>query len=151
MISIKVAQPKDVPRLTMLALEYARYEHSLSSDYPVPNKVQLAKALKKQMARRDCSYFLAEDAGALLGYAKAEYVSTEDKRVVGYIDSIFVRKIARKRNVGKLLVSSIFKWLRERKAVAVRTFVPAANKMALSYWEHQFFRISGFELEKSLQ
>ena len=151
MISIKLAQPKDVARLTMLVLEYARYEHSLSPEYPVPNKSQLAKTLKKQMARKDCAYFIAEDAGALLGYAKSEFVVTEDKRILGYIDSIFVRKIARKRNVGKLLVSSIFKWLKERKATVVRTFVPAANKMALSYWEHQFFRISGFELEKKIE
>ncbi len=151
MISVKKAMPKDVPRLSLLVLEYARYEHSLNSDFHIPEKSIVVRTIKKAMARKDCGYFIAEDAGAILGFCKAEYAVTEDKRVIGFIDSIFVRKIARKRNVGKLMLSSVYKWFKDSKATIVRTFVPAANKPALAYWEHQFFRISGFELEKRIE
>ncbi len=147
-MSVKRAQPKDVTRLAPLCLEYVRYEHALNSQVSVPNKVAMARSLRKELAKRDVAYMLAEDAGALLGFV---HVSVRQQDHIGHIDAIFVRKIARKRNVGKLLLSAALKFLKEHRVEIVKTFVPVANKQALSYWEHQFFKISGFELEKNIE
>lgn len=84
---------------------------------------------------------------------KAYIIGTLIKNVyqcVTYIDDIFVRKDARKKGFGKLLIDEFTKWSKSKKATRVRLGVRVNNKKAIDLYKKIGFEIKHYEMEKEI-
>ena len=69
---------------------------------------------------------------------------------VGYVDDIFVRKSARKRGFGKILMKEFIKWAKSKKATKVRLGVRKNNKKAIRLYKKLGFEVKHYEMEKGI-
>ena len=67
-----------------------------------------------------------------------------------YIDDIFVRKDAREKGFGKLLMNEFTKWSKSKKATKIRLGVKINNKKAISLYKKFGFDIKHYEMEKDI-
>jgi len=66
-----------------------------------------------------------------------------------YIDDIFVKKDARRKGFGKLLMNEFTKWSKSKKATKIRLSVRVNNKKAISLYKKIGFGIKHYEMEKA--
>jgi len=67
-----------------------------------------------------------------------------------YVDDIFVRKNARKKGFGKLLMNEFTKWSKSKKATKIRLGVRMNNRKAISLYKKIGFDIKHYEMEKTI-
>ncbi len=68
-----------------------------------------------------------------------------------YIDDIFVRKNARKKGFGKLLMNEFSKWSKLKNATKIRLGLRMNNKKAINLYKKIGFEIKHYEMEKKLK
>jgi GNAT superfamily N-acetyltransferase len=83
--------------------------------------------------------FVAEDDGALVGFATAHRWGTPPIQVEAsevFIDEFYVAPDARRQGVGSRLAAALRDWADELEADRLRLRVLSANEAARAFWQH---------------
>ena len=96
---------------------------------------------------------LAEDATAALGFAQVALRQPElplfvPRRFV-VVDSLVVAARARRRGVGRALMTEATAWARKRGATSVELTVYALNKEADAFYRALGYRVLMYRLERA--
>ncbi len=144
-MEIRRARAADLPAVSRLAAELVRMHHSYD-----PPRFMLVEPVEegyrwffsRELKRRGALILVAEDAGAIVGYA---YGTMEGRNwndlldACGKLNDLYVDATARRHGAGRALVTAMFKELRDRGAPRV---------VLLSAWKnpeaHAFFEALGF-------
>src|SRR6185369_4520734 len=142
---VRAARPADLPSVSRLAAQLVRQHHGLD-----PQRFFLVEPIEKgyerflagELRRKGALVLVAEDAGALLGYA---YATLEPRNwndlldACGKLNDVFVDPAARRRGVGHALLEAVRAELTARGAPRVVLMSAWRNPEA-----HAFFEAAGF-------
>jgi len=152
---IRRAEPRDVPVLGRLGAALVRAHHAFDARRfltPGPGLEDgYAHFLRTQLAEEDVAIFVAERAGAIVGYVYAgiEPRSWKELRdVAGFIHDVLVDPAARRSGVGTRLIETAAAWLATRGVARVMLWTAAKNEEAQCLFEHLGFRRTMIEMTR---
>jgi len=140
-IIIRKATMKDLDVLTELDLGYQKYENSLDKRIKVSTWKE-TKDVNKKFMKLGTLYFIAEENGISLGFIDINFRLQGQERT-GVIHTLFVKKEARGKGIGRKLAQYVLKLFKKNKCTRIASFSHIANKNAQSFW-----RRNGFDLEE---
>lgn len=170
-IKIRTGTLADCPGISLLARELIRWEHSLNREIGEPTPWAGSEAeIRKQMSDPGTRFFVAERAGAVIGYAKAVIHGGDRRgrlwrRVIdlltrrpranfsssgGLIPGIFVAATERGAGIGRRLSQAAELWLREEGLSRVYVHVLQKNEPALQFWNENGYSPVTIVLDKPL-
>src|SRR5262249_29160615 len=113
------------------------------------------EVLMKRLAERGGAIFIADDAGAALGWAVVH--ETEDdvfvvasERRIAYIDELYLTDAARGTGIGRALIARCEAWAKGRGIGVIRIGVLPGNARAKAVYERAGFAPYALELRKYL-
>ena len=98
-----------------------------------------AKAYADMLAGRGCCLFVAEEDGALAGFAAGVVAGTD-----GELEMVAVRADARGQGIGRSLVETVVQWARDAGARKVMLEVRAGSAGARRLYQRVGFVEAGF-------
>ena len=110
-----------------------------------------AHFLRTQLAEEDMAIFVAERAGAIVGYvyAAVEPRSWKELRdIAGFIHDVVVDPGARRSGVGRRLIETAAAWLVTRGVPRVILWTAEQNQEAQRLFEHLGFRRTTIEMTR---
>lgn len=132
-IVFRCARPADAGRLVGLVEELG-YSTPLAGF-----ELRLARLL----ARPDQAVFVAEEQGELLGWVHVQEFLSLASDPAGLVAGLVVDPAARRRGLGRGLMSAAEDWARARGLATLRLRARVARTEA-----HEFYRRLGYELAK---
>src|SRR5215475_12110425 len=156
-IEIRLANDSDLPslgRLGALLLEtHYRFDQKRFMA-PRPNSSEgYAWFLRSQLKEKDVVVFVAERAGAIVGYVYAalEPPSWKELRdMAGFIHDVIVEDSSRRLGVAKSLVEAAIEWLRAHGAPRVVLGTAEQNMSAQKLFGRLGFRRTMIEMTREL-
>ena len=156
-VLIRRAEPRDVSALGRFGGALVRAHHAFDScRFLVPGpglEEGYARFLGTQLAEKDVAIFVAERAGAIVGYVYAgvEPRSWKELRdVAGFLHDVVVDPDARRSGVGTRLIETAAAWLASRGVARVMLWTAAKNKEAQRLFEHLGFRRTMIEMTREV-
>jgi GNAT superfamily N-acetyltransferase len=153
-VVIRHATPADEPDLGRYGGALMRQHHAFDPQRFIRSENPEAgygRFLVSQIAEDECVVFVAERAGAVIGYAFAglEPMSWKDLRAAcGYLHDVFVDPAARGGGTGARLVRAALEWLETRGAPRVVLMSAARNEGAQRLFERLGFRRTMVEMTR---
>ena len=154
-VLIRRAAPHDAPALGRLGGALVRAHHALDSCRfltPGPRLEEgYARFLLTQLTEEDVAIFVAERAGAIIGYVYAgiEPRSWKELReAAGFIHDVVVDADARRSGVGTRLIETAAAWLASRGVPRVMLWTAAKNQEAQRLFERLGFRRTMVEMTR---
>jgi ribosomal protein S18 acetylase RimI-like enzyme len=154
-VLIRRAEPPDVSALGRLGAALVRAHHAFDAHRfltPAPGLEDgYAHFLRTQLADEDVAIFVAERAGAIVGYvyAAVEPRSWKELRdVAGFIHDVVVDPGARRSGVGRRLIETAAAWLVTRGVPRVMLWTAEQNQEAQRLFEHLGFRRTMIEMTR---
>ncbi len=154
-IAIRRAEPHDASALGRLGATLVRTHHAFDAQRfltPGPRLEEgYAHFLGGQLAEEDVVVFVAERAGAVVGYVYAgiEPRSWKELRdVAGFIHDVVVDPDVRGAGVGARLIETAAAWLTDRGAPRVMLWTAAQNHDAQRLFERLGFRRTMVEMTR---
>jgi len=154
-ILIRRAEPRDVPALGRFGAALVRAHHAFDARrflVPGPRLEEgYAHFLRTQLAEEDVAIFVAERAGAIIGYVYAgvEPRSWKELRdVAGFIHDVVVEPGARRSGVATRLIETAAAWLATRGVPRVVLWTAEKNQEAQRLFEHLGFRRTMIEMTR---
>jgi ribosomal protein S18 acetylase RimI-like enzyme len=153
---VRPARSADLPRVGVLAAQLVRQHHALD-----PQRFLLVEPIEKgyerflggELRRKGALVLVAEDEGALLGYA---YATLEPRNwndlldACGKLNDVFVDPAARRRGVGRALLDAVRAELVARGAPRVVLMSAWRNPDAHAFFEAAGFRRTMLEMTAEL-
>jgi ribosomal protein S18 acetylase RimI-like enzyme len=161
-MTIRPAEPRDVPALGRLGASLMRIHHAFDQRRFLPpgdNPEQgYASFLETQMRAKDTLVLVAERKAAggppqIVGYAYAavEPLSWKELRDrAGFIHDLLVADAARGAGVGQRLLDAAVDWLREQGMPRVVLWTAAPNDLARRLFEARGFKPTMVEMTLEL-
>ena len=156
-IVIRLAQDSDSPslgRLGALLLETHYHFDQKRFMAPHPNSAEgYASFLRSQLKAKDVVVFVAERAGAVVGYVYAGLEPTSWKELrdmAGFIHDVAVDDSSRRLGIASLLIEAAIEWLRAHGAPRVMLWTAERNPAAQSLFGHLGFRRTMIEMTREL-
>ena len=156
-IVIRLANKSDVPslgRLGALLLEthYAFDQKRFMA--PHANSAEgYAWFLGSQLKEKDVVIYVAEGAGAVVGYVYAglEPQSWKELReMAGFIHDVVVEESSRRKGIARLLLEAAIEWLRSHGAPRVMLWTAEHNPEAQRLFSRIGFRRTMIEMTREL-
>jgi ribosomal protein S18 acetylase RimI-like enzyme len=154
-VLVRRAEPRDVSALGRLGASLVRTHHAFDPPRfltPGPHLEEgYAHFLGTQLAEEDVAIFVAERAGAVVGYVYAgiEPRSWKELRdVAGFIHDVVVDPGARGAGVGTRLIETAAAWLVTRGAPRVMLWTAEHNRDAQRLFEQLGFRRTMIEMTR---
>ena len=156
-IVIRLANDSDLPslgRLGALLLEtHYRFDHKRFMA-PHPNSADgYAWFLRSQLREKDVVVFVAERAGAIVGYVYAGLEPTSWKELrdmAGFIHDVVVEDSSRRLGIASSLVEAAIGWLRAQGAPRVMLWTAEQNPAAQNLFNGLGFRRTMIEMTREL-
>jgi ribosomal protein S18 acetylase RimI-like enzyme len=156
-ILIRPAHESDLPilgRLGALLLETHYHFDEKRFMAPRPNSAQAyAEFLRTQLKEKDVVVFVAEHAGAIVGYVYAglEPISWKELREpAGFIHDVVVEDSCRRSGVARSLVEAAMDWLHAHGAPRVILWTANQNAAAQNLFSRLGFRRTMIEMTREL-
>ena len=157
-VLIRRAEARDLSTLGRLGASLVRDHHAFDPQRfltPRPGlEAGYAHFLATQLEQPDVAVFVAERAGAVVGYVYAgiEPRSWKELRdVAGFIHDVVVDPAARGASVGTRLIEAASAWLVARGAPRVMLWTAAKNREAQRLFERLGFRCTMIEMTRELE
>jgi ribosomal protein S18 acetylase RimI-like enzyme len=154
-VLIRPAEPSDISALGRLGAALVRAHHAFDAHRfltPTPGLEEgYAHFLRTQLAQADVAIFVAERAGAIVGYvyAAVEPRSWKELRdVAGFIHDVVVAPGARRSGVGRRLIETAAAWLAGRSVPRVMLWTAEQNQEAQRLFERLGFRRTMIEMTR---
>ena len=152
---IRLAEPRDLPALGRLGAQLVRGHHAFDGDRfmaPGPDiEDGYAWFLGTQLGQPDVVIYVAEVAGAVVGYAYAgmEPQSWKELReAAGFIQDILVEEAFRGQGIATRLLEAASAWLEERGAPRVMLWTAEKNPGAQRLFQRAGFRRTMIEMTR---
>lgn len=130
MLTVRTAQPEDVPAVLELMRALAAFEGYLD-DFAVDAQALLDRAIGPSA---QCQVFVAE-SGSLCGYAVAQSIAfTYDLRPSVRLKELYVVEAQRGSGVGKRLMQRVAQWAQAQNAGRLLWDVLAGNDAAERFY-----------------
>jgi GNAT superfamily N-acetyltransferase len=134
-VTIRVATPQDAEPVASLGREFVAYLQSLGDSHP--NSLTVEDYLRDGFSENPAfAGLIAELEGQIVGYLL--YCPAYDLDLGGrilYIIDLFVREAARRRGVGRALMTRVADICREQGGQALLWSVYSPNKMAAAFYQ----------------
>jgi GNAT superfamily N-acetyltransferase len=154
-VLIRRGEARDASTLGRLGAALVRAHHAFDAQRFLTPGPRLedgyAHFLRTQLAEEDVAIFVAECAGAVIGYAYAgvEPRSWKELRdAAGFIHDVVVDPDARQSGVGTRLVETAAAWLATRGVARVMLWTAYKNEEAQRLFEHLGFRRTMIEMTR---
>ncbi len=154
-VLIRRAEPRDMSTLGRLGAALVRAQHAFEARRfltPGPGLEDgYAHFLRMQLAEDDVAIFVADRAGAIIGYVYAgvEPRSWKELRdVAGFIHDVVVDPAARCAGVGTRLIETAATWLASRSVARVVLWTAEKNEEAQRLFERLGFRRTMIEMTR---
>ncbi len=152
---IRPAERRDLPAIGRLATLLVALHHDLDPlrfIAPVPETPQgYAHYLGSQLRRKDSVLLVAEDAGAVIGYAWARMEGMDWMTLrgpAGVLNDLVVDAAARGRGIGRMLLEASLVELKARGAPRVVLSTAARNEAAQRLFAAAGFRATMLEMTR---
>jgi ribosomal protein S18 acetylase RimI-like enzyme len=157
-IVIRLANESDLPslgRLGALLLEtHYRFDEKRFMA-PLPNSSEGYEwFLRSQLKEKDVVVFVAERAGAIVGYVYAGLEPTswkELRNMSGFIHDVAVEDSSRRMGIASSLVKAAIEWLQAHGAPRVMLWTAERNPAAQDLFSRLGFRRTMIEMTRELQ
>ena len=156
-IVIRLAKESDAPSLGRLGALLLKIHYDFDQKRfmaPHPNSEDgYAWFLRSQLMDRDAVVFVAERAGAVIGYVYAGIEPTSWKELrdmAGFIHDVVVEDSSRRLGVASLLIEAAIEWLREHGAPRVLLWTAERNPGAQNLFSALGFRRTMIEMTREL-
>ena len=153
--TLRLAQPRDLPALGRLGAQLVRLHHGFDAARfmaPIDDiEGGYQWFLGTQLEQPDVVIYVAEQAGAVVGYTYAglEPLSWKELRgPAGFIHDVVVDESARGQGVGTRLVEAAAAWLEEHGAPRVMLWTAERNPTAQRLFERAGFRRTMIEMTR---
>jgi ribosomal protein S18 acetylase RimI-like enzyme len=131
-ITIRPAQPEDIPRMCDLLAEL----FSIESDF-VPDREKQVRGLNALIVdpSRKALLLVAVDEGRVVGMSTVQtLISTAEGGEVGLIEDVIVDRKYRSLGVGTLLLEGIAAWGREHGLKRLQLLADSNNRPAIEFY-----------------
>ena len=130
--TVRPALPADVPALIELMTALAEFEGYLD-EFRVTEAELLARAFGEVA---QCQVFVAEQKGALAGYAVVlEVAFTFDLRPSALLKELFIEPASRSGGIGKALMTCVARWALSKGMGRLKWDVLAGNQNAERFYQ----------------
>ncbi|WP_251865077.1 GNAT family N-acetyltransferase [Enterococcus malodoratus] len=153
MIEIRVATRADASALAAIYAPYVK-ETTITFDYDVPSEADFVQKIEETVTAYP--YFVAEDDGAILGYAYAHAYKERAAYDWAVEVSVYVDRDKRGNGAGKLLYQTLEDALRKQNIAILTACITGGNQGSIHFHEKlgyqkvaQFPKI-GYKFEKWL-
>jgi ribosomal protein S18 acetylase RimI-like enzyme len=153
--TIRPAQPRDLPALGRLGAQLVRLHHAFDRDRFMAPAGDIEAGyqwfLGTQLEEPDVVIYVAEQAGAVVGYAYAGLEPQSWKELrdpAGFIHDVVVDDSARGQGIGTRLVEAAAAWLEEHDAPRVMLWTAEKNPAAQRLFERAGFRRTMIEMTR---
>lgn len=149
-MTIRFAENRDVPALLALLKQVGAVHHSLRPDLFRDNACKYGPSqLFALIEGADTPIFVAEDAGAVVGYGFCQILQTEKDpvlrdRLTLYIDDLCVLESRRGQHIGSAIFEEIVRYSKMRKCHAITLNVWSGN-----WGAEQFYQKMGLKSQKT--
>jgi GNAT superfamily N-acetyltransferase len=154
-ITIRLAEPRDLPALGRLGALLVRVHHDFDRDRfmaPGPGiESGYEWFLGSQLHDPEVVLYVAERAGAAVGYAYAGLEPQSWKELrdpAGFIHDVVVDEAARGQGIGTRLVEAAASWLEAHGAPRVMLWTAEKNGSAQRLFERAGFRRTMIEMTR---
>jgi len=154
-VLIRRAESRDASSLGRLGAALVRAHHAFDAQRFLTPGPQLedgyAHFLGVQLAAADVAIFVAEQAGAIVGYIYAgvePYSWKELRDVAGFIHDVIVEPEARRLGVATRLIETAAAWLTARGVPRVMLWTAHKNQEAQVLFEQLGFRRTMIEMTR---
>lgn len=131
-ITVRPAQPWDIPRMSELLAELFSIESDFSPN--VEKQVQGLRALVADLSGR-MLVLVAINEGMVIGMATVQtLISTAEGGRVGLIEDVIVDKKYRRMGIGTLLLQEIVDWSRKARLKKLQLLADLDNQPALNFY-----------------
>jgi ribosomal protein S18 acetylase RimI-like enzyme len=143
--TIRTAQPQDIDVITELNCELADYHRALDVYYKSGEETRsvFKQYVRDILNKRHYRIVVAEMGGGIVGYCIGRIEPTRPfiaPERIGKISDTFVKEGYRNREIGKLMVHSLFSWFREKGIFQAELSVDSRNEGGVKAWESLGFR-----------
>jgi GNAT superfamily N-acetyltransferase len=152
---IRLAESRDLPALGRLGAKLVRAHHGFDQQRfmaPLPDiEGGYAWFLGTQLAEDDVVVYVAEQAGAVVGYVYAglEPMSWKELRdPAGFIHDVVVDEPARGQGIATRLIEAAASWLEDHGAPRVLLWTAERNPGAQRLFERAGFRRTMIEMTR---
>ena len=156
-IVIRRAENSDAPSLGRLGSSLLETHYRFDQNRfmaPEPDSAQgYAWFLQSQLKEKDVVVFVAERAGAVVGYVYAGLEPTSWKELrdmAGFIHDVVVEDSSRRLGIATLLVEAAIEWLRAHDAPRVLLWTAERNPAAQDLFRRLGFRRTMIEMTREL-
>jgi ribosomal protein S18 acetylase RimI-like enzyme len=156
-IVIRLAEDSDVPSLGLLGASLLEIHYRFDQKRfmaPQSDSPQgYAWFLQSQLKEKDAVVFVAERAGAVVGYVYAGIEPTSWKELrdmAGFIHDVVVEDSSRRLGIATLLVDAAVEWLRAHDAPRVLLWTAERNPAAQDLFSRLGFRRTMIEMTREL-
>ncbi len=111
---------------------------------------QIKEEFQSVISDKKRTILVVEEAEGIKAYLMGRLIKNACQRM-GHIDDIFVKKNARKRGFGKLLIEEFINWLNSQKVSKISLSVRTNNKVAIQLYKKAGFSVTHYEMGKSLR
>jgi ribosomal protein S18 acetylase RimI-like enzyme len=154
---VRPALPADLGRISRLAGELVRLHHRFDAKrFMLIDNVESGYEwfFRRELANRDVVILAAETDGEVVGYAYGRLEQRDWNALLdahGAVHDIFVDPTARKRGVGRELMSAMLTALRERGARTIVLSTATPNTAAQRLFESLGFRSTMIEMTRDAE
>jgi len=144
-MQIRQATLEDIDAIESLWKEMAIFHQKIDSYFTIIPEAEVNHRTYMTGLLQDnyIRIYVADDAGGLLGYLKAEvkaYPPIYVHKNYGHIGAISVTASARSKGVGRKLLSVALEWFREQGLQRVECGVAVENPLSQGFWKGMGFR-----------
>jgi GNAT superfamily N-acetyltransferase len=154
-VTIRLAEPRDLPALGRLGAQLVRLHHALDTDRFMAPVDDIEDGyqwfLGTQLEEPDVVIYVAEQDGAVVGYAYAGLEPQSWKELrdpAGFIHDVLVDPAVRGGGIGTQLVDAAARWLEEHGAPRVMLWTAERNPGAQRLFERAGFRRTMIEMTR---
>lgn len=134
----RVADRESIGDLWLDLMEYHR-ERDPRFKIGADARAKYIRNVQEMIRMRECRVLVAEnrETGELVGYVTAEtkhYAPVTIAGLYGAISDFYVSPLHRRHALGKRMAEEVFRWMHEKKCVAVQLNVAEANPEGQAFW-----------------
>jgi ribosomal protein S18 acetylase RimI-like enzyme len=148
-MAIRKIKKEDFNQYKVLRKEGLEDYQKLADEKLKISSKQIKKEFDGIFSNKKRIMFVIEEENKIKAYIIGTLIKNAYQRIT-YIDDIFVKKDARKKGFGKLLMNEFTKWSKSKRATRIRLGVRVNNKKAIGLYEKLGYEIKHYEMEVEL-